>query len=88
LKAIAAGEGDVVCTAGNQLVINGRRVAPVLSVDSHGARLPRWGGCRRLASGEAFAFSGRVPTSFDSRYYGPIATATAQVYRPIFTWER
>lgn len=75
----------MVCTEGGELVINGRPLASIKTVDPHGVRLPRWNGCRRLQPGEAFAFSARVPTSFDSRYYGPIAVASAQVYRPLVT---
>jgi conjugative transfer signal peptidase TraF len=72
LKAVAAGPGDLVCTTSNQLVINGRTLAPIARHDPQGRALPRWRGCRRMASDELFVFSARVPNSFDSRYYGPV----------------
>lgn len=75
LKQVAAGPGDVVCTRGNVLSINGRRRAPVLAQDPRGRPLPHWDGCRALGPGEFFVFSDRIPNSFDSRYYGPVASA-------------
>ena len=84
LKEIAAGEGDTVCTNDGVLTINGRRRAPVLLVDGHGANLPLWRGCRRMARNEFFVFSDRVPNSFDSRYYGPVTLASIiGVFRPL-----
>ena len=86
LKTLAAGEGDLVCTAGDRLAINGRDVAPIALTDSRGVRVPRWRACRRLGPTERFAFSNRVPNSFDSRYFGPVsAGAIYGVYRPLFT---
>ena len=72
LKTVAAVQGDMVCTDGGVLTINGRRRAAVNARDSRGAELPAWRGCRALAPGEFFVFSDRAPNSFDSRYYGPI----------------
>jgi conjugative transfer signal peptidase TraF len=83
LKAVAALAGDRVCTLGGVLTINGVRRAPIAARDSRGVPLPHWTACRRLAAGEAFVFSNRVPNSFDSRYFGPVAVASAQVYRPL-----
>ncbi len=75
LKAVAAGPGDLVCTLTGMLVINGRPLAPVASVDRQGRALPRWRDCRRMGPSELFVFSARVPNSFDSRYYGPVQRA-------------
>jgi conjugative transfer signal peptidase TraF len=83
LKAVAALAGDHVCTLGGVLTINGVRRATIASRDRQGVLLPHWTGCRRLAAGEAFVFSNRVPNSFDSRYFGPVAVASAQAYRPL-----
>jgi conjugative transfer signal peptidase TraF len=74
LKAVAAGPGDLVCTTGGRLAINGRDRAPIAQVDRAGRPLPRWIGCRVLGAGELFVFSDRVPNSLDSRYFGPIST--------------
>ena len=84
LKAVAARQGDRVCTAAHVLTINGRWRAPVLNNDSRGVKLPAWQGCRTLAEGEFFVFSDAVPNSFDSRYYGPVGQgAIVGVYRPV-----
>jgi len=85
LKAVAAAGGDKVCTGGGVLIINGVRRAAILARDSRGIALPHWTACRRLAVGELFVFSNRVVNSFDSRYYGPVSMARAQVYRPFAT---
>ena len=85
LKQVAAAEGDLVCTQGSTLAVNGRRLAPIYTVDPHGGRLPQWRGCRRLVAGELFVFSNRIPNSFDSRYYGPVsAQHVLGVYRPLW----
>ncbi|PVM88607.1 S26 family signal peptidase [Caulobacter endophyticus] len=86
LKAVMAGEGAEVC-AGAQLVVEGRRLGPIAERDRAGRPLPRWRGCRRLSAGEWVVFSGRIPNSFDSRYYGPVLDAEILgVYAPIWTW--
>jgi conjugative transfer signal peptidase TraF len=86
LKAIAAGEGDVVCTQAGALSINGRWRAPVLARDPRGGLLPQWRGCRALGKGEYFVFSDRIPNSFDSRYYGPVKTSEiVGVFEPVAT---
>ena len=85
LKALAAGPGDFVCTASGRLVIDGQVMAAVAAKDPRGVRLPQWNGCRRLRAGEWFAFSDRVPNSFDSRYFGPIsADQVIAAYRPLW----
>lgn len=84
LKALAAGPGNLVCTRSGRLVIDGQDKAPVMAKDPRGVQLPRWNGCRRLGAGEWFAYSNRVPNSFDSRYYGPIRTdQVIAAYRPL-----
>jgi|688.fasta_scaffold250989_3 conjugative transfer signal peptidase TraF len=85
LKEVAALAGDQVCTIGDALVINGVARARVAQNDRQGRRLPHWIGCRRLVSDEAFVFSNRAATSFDSRYFGPINLARAASYRPLIT---
>ncbi len=84
LKSVAAARGDLVCTTGGRLAINGRDHGPVASTDEAGRALPRWIGCRRLTTDELFAFSDRVPNSFDSRYFGPVSRgAVLGVYVPL-----
>jgi conjugative transfer signal peptidase TraF len=85
LKTLVAGPGESVCTTSRQLVIDGKILAPIATTDPHGGRLPHWNGCRRLRAGEWFAYSDRVPNSFDSRYYGPITKdQVIAVYRPLW----
>lgn len=87
LKPIAAGPGDHIDTTGDWLLIDGRCVAPIFSVDSEGRPLPVWRARRVLHPGEFFVFSARVPNSFDSRYYGPIRREDIiAVRRPLWTW--
>jgi conjugative transfer signal peptidase TraF len=87
LKPVVAGPGDHVRTAGGWLEINGRKLAPVLMQDGDGRALPRWEGDRTLAPGEFFVVSDRIPTSFDSRYFGPLTRdQIASVRRPLVTW--
>ncbi|MBN9318728.1 MAG: S26 family signal peptidase [Caulobacterales bacterium] len=84
LKAVAAGPGDLVCTTTGRLVINGADRAAIWRIDGEGRALPRWEGCRRLHSDEVFAFSNRVPNSFDSRYFGPVSrNAVIGVFLPL-----
>lgn len=84
LKAVAAGPGDLVCTLNGALEIDGRVRAPIVQADRDGVVLPHWRACRRLAADEVFVFSGRVPNSFDSRYFGPVhRTAIRGVFAPL-----
>lgn len=86
LKEVAAEAGDVVCTSGGSLRINGQWRAPIQTRDSEGAQLPLWTGCRPLTHGEIFVFSGRIPNSFDSRYFGPVDLTTVKgVFAPLVT---
>lgn len=86
IKPIAAGEGDTVCTTGpSGLTINGKQLAPIVARDRRGVELPHWRGCRQLRAGEFFVFSDRIPNSYDSRYYGPVARADIiGTYRPLW----
>lgn len=85
IKRIASVGGDDVCAAGGRVTTPGRVVA-VRTRDRTGAALPAWRGCRRLASDELFLL-GDTPSSFDSRYFGPVRRAdVVGVYRETLTW--
>jgi len=85
IKRVAAGPGDAVCRIGDRIRIPRRSVAVPIR-DRRGAILPTWSGCRRLGAGEVFLL-GDTPTSFDSRYFGPVAIADIEgVYREFVTW--
>jgi conjugative transfer signal peptidase TraF len=86
LKVIAASNGALVCEQNGALSIEGQARGNAAATDRYGAALPRWSGCRRLARGEYFVLSNRIPNSFDSRYYGPVPRADViGVYRPLWT---
>ena len=87
LKEIAAGQGSTVCADHAVLSIDGRARAIIADHDRQGHPLPHWQGCRRLGAGEYFAFSNRIPNSYDSRYYGPVSSRQVLgVYAPLWTW--
>ena len=87
LKAVGAVGGDTVCSDGRVMRVNGAPAGRVAQIDSAGRRLPRWLGCRTLGPGELFVLSNRVPNSFDSRYFGPVAERDViAVYRPVWVW--
>ena len=85
IKPVAAGPGDQVCNDPlSGLKINGVWVAAIASADNRGNPLPSWHLCRWLADGEFFLFSGTVPNSFDSRYFGVVpASQILATYRQI-----
>jgi conjugative transfer signal peptidase TraF len=87
LKRIVAGPGDRVSTLGGVVVVNGKCLGTILAQDGQGRPLPQWVDDRRLGPEEYFVFSDRIPTSFDSRYFGPVTAAQiAAVRRPLVTW--
>lgn len=85
LKRVTVGPGDIVCRTGSRLSWSGGEVV-ALPRDRRGSALPRWRGCRRLARDE-FVVLGDTPTSFDSRYFGPIRRAAIEgVYVEAWRW--
>lgn len=82
LKPVVAGPGDRVDTTGDWLVVNDRPVGQMPPPrDAAGRPLPRWRADRRLGPGEFFAYSDRVPNSFDSRCFGPVRAADVTAVR-------
>ena len=75
VKPIGAVAGQRVCRTGASITIDGTEVATALAADHLHRRLPGWGGCLRLRPGTVFLLAPRAPASFDSRYFGPLATA-------------
>jgi conjugative transfer signal peptidase TraF len=69
IKRIAAVEGDEVCRFDQTVFVNGAAAATAMAVDSTGARLPAWKGCRSLNAGEVFLLADH-PRSIDGRYFG------------------
>ena len=87
VKRVAALGGDLVCEQPGTVIINNREAARVLSADAEGRPLSAWSGCRTLGSGEVFLLNADVPSSFDSRYFGPILAASIMGRLvPLWTW--
>jgi len=72
VKHISAIAGDHVCAHQRVILINGHAIARQLERDSSGRKMPLWQGCRLLREGEYFLLMAEAPTSFDSRYFGPV----------------
>lgn len=75
LKHVAAVQGDYVCGQDGQLSINGIEVGRAFDRDGFGRRLDRWSQCRALEEDELFLLGDGNPSSFDSRYFGPVNVA-------------
>lgn len=85
IKRVAAVGGDRVCRQEDRLVTP-RRTVVVHERDRRGVGLPVWRGCRRLGPQELFLL-GDTPSSFDSRYFGPVRLSQVTgVYREVLTW--
>lgn len=76
VKRVAALSGDEVCTFHEAIIINGKVVARRLETDRAGRPMPWWNDCRELAKGEIFLLNNDHARSFDSRYFGPVSSAT------------
>ena len=76
LKRVGAVAPQMVCIAGGIVRIDGVPSAAVLRADRLGRPLPAWQQCRRLKVGELFLLSVTNPSSFDSRYFGPVVAST------------
>lgn len=86
LKRVAAVAPQHVCGDGATVSVEGRPTVNTLAADSRSRSLPAWRQCRRLLDGEVFLLSTSHPASFDSRYFGPVATsAVIGVARPVWT---
>ena len=72
LKRIAATAGQRVCVRDGAVLIDGAAVATTLTRDGKRRSLSAWSHCRRLETGELFLLNVSTPSSFDSRYFGPI----------------
>jgi conjugative transfer signal peptidase TraF len=85
LKRVVAIAGEPVCRRDAELNWRGGAVR-ALTRDRRGARLPAWSSCRPLADDELLIL-GDTPTSFDSRYFGPVRRAAVKgVYREALRW--
>ena len=77
-KVVVAIAGDSVSMTADGLTVNGRAVAgsQPLHVDARGRALPQLRQATRIVAGDSvWLYSPYSPRSFDSRYFGPVATA-------------
>ncbi len=85
IKRVAGLSGDLVCRQGSVVTINKRTLFAAHS-DRQGNHLPAWNGCRVLLPNEFFLL-GDQPSSFDSRYFGPVSRRElVGTYRAAITW--
>jgi type IV secretory pathway protease TraF len=85
IKRVAGLSGDLFCRQGSVVTINKRTLVAARS-DRQGNLLPAWNGCRTLSTSEVFLL-GDHPSSFDSRYFGPVLRSElAGIYRAAVTW--
>lgn len=84
LKRVGAVAPQEVCVTDRIVRIDGVPVAAALRSDRMGRPLQAWSGCRRLHPSELFLLSATNPSSFDSRYFGPVgASALLGVAHPL-----
>lgn len=87
LKSIGAIAPQSVCVREQVVLIDGAVAATIRTHDGAHRPLQAWQHCRPLTGGELFLLSDTNPASFDSRYFGPIATsAVLGIARPLRTW--
>ena len=84
LKRVVAIEGDVVCLTGGWYRVNGSAISPVAPFDSIGRPLPAFSFCGPVPPGMAFVAT-PVPSSLDSRYFGPVPVRALTVARFLWT---
>jgi conjugative transfer signal peptidase TraF len=85
IKRVAGLSGDRVCRQDSVVTINKRTLVAARS-DRQGTPLPAWYGCRTLSTNEVFIL-GEHPSSFDSRYFGPVSRRElVGTYRAAITW--
>ena len=85
IKRVAGLSGDVMCRRGTPVTINAQAVHAARR-DSGGNFLPYWTGCHVLLPNEV-SLLGDHPSSFDSRYFGPVTKAELSgTYKAVMTW--
>lgn len=87
VKPVAAIAGKLVCRAGSTVTIDRVKVTTALDADHVGRPLPVWTGCVRLRRGTLFLLAPKASSSFDGRYFGPVAVAGI-VGRAVPIWTR
>jgi conjugative transfer signal peptidase TraF len=90
MKRIVATEGDVVTTSRRGVSVNGQLLpySQLRTADLGGRPLPRWPLSHyTLEDSELLLMSDVSDTSFDGRYFGPVARSQIRsVIQPFITW--
>jgi conjugative transfer signal peptidase TraF len=85
LKRVVAVRGDRVCLSDRQYSVNDVTISTIASVDSLGRTLPVFSFCGDVPLGMAFVATS-VPSSLDSRYFGPVPASALTVARPLWSF--
>ncbi len=85
LKRVLALPGQIVCRDGPTITVDGVEVGEARQHDGRGRPLPAWRGCLTILPGEIFLMNWQSADSFDSRYFGPIASS-AILGRAVPVW--
>ena len=85
LKRVVAVPGDRVCLFGGKYRVDGVTISTIASADSVGRALPVFSFCGTVPGGMAFVATS-VPSSLDSRYFGPVPLSALTVARPLWTF--
>ena len=90
MKRVLAAKGDTVSLTPAGVTVNGNLLPHTkpLPADSAGRPLPRMSDERyTLGESELLLMTDRSATSFDARYFGPVAREQVKaVIRPVLTW--
>ena len=85
IKRIVGLSGDTMCREGATVTINEKSVQASRK-DTIGNDMPTWRGCRTLLPNEVILL-GDHPSSFDSRYFGPVTRQELSgTYKAVMTW--
>jgi conjugative transfer signal peptidase TraF len=85
LKRVVAVAGDNVCFRDGRYEVGGVTISAIAPTDSIGRALPVFDFCGVVPDGMAFVAT-PVPSSLDSRYFGPVPIRTLTVARPLWTF--
>jgi conjugative transfer signal peptidase TraF len=84
LKRVVALEGDDVCLSDGRYRVNREVISTIAARDSLGRPLSLFKFCGPVPPGMAFVAT-VVPSSLDSRYFGPVSLEALTVARPLWT---
>jgi len=86
VKRVAAATGDEICALGQEIFVNGRRIAGRRTADAAGRPMPIWTGCVRLRGRQLFLMMDAA-SSFDGRYFG-VTDASEVLGKARLLWAR